>query len=206
MALTHTEYSALVAACRELRSGPDYRCNDYVTNLINTVLDFQMHTEVVGRSIAFFHANHTIRSHRKLLSIVNHFPDTKSGNLRLAEHLWGYRHWTRAKFLREILAQFDSRGIRGQESLRRWFTNAEFDRDVKGNFKTKEHSIGIALFHWLQLRLGVDTVKPDVHILRFVSDAIGRKASRKEVKNRGQTTVSRGSPPEVPPQFRGQFT
>ena len=37
--------------------------------------------------------------------------------------------------------------------------------------------MGIALFKWLQLRVGVDTVKPDVHILNFISKAVGRKVS-----------------------------
>ena len=180
MALTDKELSALVAACRTLPPGPDYRVDDYVANVMNTVLDFQMDSKVVEISTASFRDQHTIRSHRKLVSVVNGFSNTKSGNLRLAEHLWGYKHWTRAKFLRELLIQFETGGIRGQVSLRRWFSEADFAHDVKGQFKTKEHSSGIALFHWLQLRLGFDTVKPDVHILRFVEQAIGRKASPEE--------------------------
>ena len=177
MALTSKELAKLIDACKTLRPGPDYRVNDYVANVIDTVLDFQMHSKVVVASREHFYRNHIIRSHKGLLSIVSKFPNTKAGNLRLAQHLWGYNHWTRANFLRELLLQLDRRGIRNQTALKKWFTCADFERDVKGKFKTKKHSIGIALFHWLQLRLGVDTVKPDVHIRNFVSQTIGRQVS-----------------------------
>ena len=40
--------------------------------------------------------------------------------------------------------------------------------------------MGYAIFKWLQIRLGVDTVKPDVHVKKFVSDCIGRKAKDEE--------------------------
>ena len=180
MALTSKEASSLVAGCRRLKDGPDYRVNNYISNVMNTVLDFQMDSKVVGASSEHFRQYHHVNSHRKLAAIVASFPNRKAGNLRLAQHLWGYNHWTRAKFLREILKQFDARGIRGQASLKRWVESAEFVQDVKGQFKTKEHSIGYALFHWLQLRLGVDTVKPDVHIINFVSESVGRRVSAKE--------------------------
>ena len=175
MTLTEREGEKLARECRKLPLGPDYRVNDYVKNLLNTVLDFQMDTKVVSASMHHFETNHTVRSHRKLQALVDEFADTKGGNMKLAQHMWGNNHWTRAEFLRCLLAEFDTRGIRGQASLKRWFTQVDFSEDVKGQFRSQHHSIGIALFHWLQLRLGVDTVKPDVHILNFVERAIGRR-------------------------------
>ena len=50
----------------------------------------------------------------------------------------------------------------------------------EGKIRTKEHSMGYAIFKWLQLRLGVNTVKPDVHVKKFVSNCIGRKAKDEE--------------------------
>jgi len=38
----------------------------------------------------------------------------------------------------------------------------------------------LAIFKWLQGRVGVDTAKPDVHLMKFVSDCIGRKAKDEE--------------------------
>jgi hypothetical protein len=146
-----------------------------VLNLLTTVLDFQMKVEVVDRSLEYFSETRAIRSHRKLREIVDSFPNTKTGNQALANYLWNNNHWSRAQFLRTLLDSVEARGIRGQASLKRWAKNADFDTDVKGQFKTNLHSIGFALFHWLQLRLGIDTVKPDVHILNFVSSAIRRR-------------------------------
>jgi hypothetical protein len=36
-------------------------------------------------------------------------------------------------------------------------------------------------FNWLVMQLGVETVKPDIRLLRFVETAIGRKTSAEEV-------------------------
>ncbi|MEO0080898.1 MAG: hypothetical protein ABIL25_01230 [candidate division WOR-3 bacterium] len=37
--------------------------------------------------------------------------------------------------------------------------------------------LGYAVYQWLVMRLGVESVKPDVHVLRFVARTIGRKLS-----------------------------
>lgn len=180
MALTGREIQKLRTKCNMLKDGPDYRVDDYVSNLLNTVLDFQMNSDVVNSAINYYEDNHGFRIHKKLKDILADFPNTKKGNLALANFLWNNNHWSRAKFLRKIIAAFEERGIKGQKSLKKWVTQADFETDVKGKFKTKEHSIGYALFHWLRLRLGVDTVKADVHIMNFVSDAIGRKVSQED--------------------------
>jgi len=180
MALTQTELKKLRTQCDKLEDGPDYRTDDYVTNLLNTVLDFQMHVGPVASAMNHYEHTHGYRTHKKLKSLVDSFKNTKKGNLALANSLWNNNHWSRAKFLRMLIIEFENRGIKGQKSLKKWISEADFDTDIKGQFKTKEHSIGIALFQWLRLRLGVDTVKPDVHIVNFVSNATGRKVTQQE--------------------------
>ena len=180
MALTKREIQKLRTQCNKLEDGPDYRINDYVSNLMNTVLDFQMKVGPVESAVEYYEENHGYRTHKKLKAFIDSFPNTKNGNLELANTMWNNNHWTRAKFLRMLLYEFESRGIKGQQSLKKWVSNADFEKDIKGKFKTKEHSIGIALFQWLRLRLGVDTVKPDVHIMNFVSNAVGRRISQQE--------------------------
>jgi hypothetical protein len=180
MALSKREIQKLKTQCNKLKDGPDYRVNDYVTNLLNTALDFQMKVQTVHSSISHYENNHGYRSHKKLKELVEFHPNTKSGNLSLSQSLWGNNHWSRAKFLRKLIHEFERRGIKGQKSLKKWVTEADFKKDVKGQFKTKEHSIGIALFQWLRLRLGVDTVKPDVHIINFVTNSIGRNVKPQE--------------------------
>jgi hypothetical protein len=181
MTLLNSELRALHQACAKLKKGPDYRCDDYIGNLLNTVLDFQMRSPVVLKSITYFWENHEINTHKKLEILIARFPDTYLGNLQLANNLWGNNHWSRAKFLRVLMRCLDQRGIRGQKSLGRWFRNTDFEADVKGKFKTQEHSIGFVLFHWLCLRLGLETVKPDVHVRNFVRNVIGRAVPDREI-------------------------
>ncbi len=180
MALTNREIQKLRTKCNKLKDGPDYRINDYVKNLLNTALDFQMLVSTVTSAMDYYEENHGYRTHKKLKEFVAEFPNTKKGNLQLANSLWGNNHWSRAKFLRKIISEFDQRGIRGQQSLKKWINTADYESDIKGKFKTKEHSIAIGLFQWLRLRVGVDTVKPDVHIINFVSESIERRASQVE--------------------------
>ena len=180
MTMNTTEYRALYRTCRRLDDGPDYRMNNYALNLINTAIDFQSNVKTVNKAMCYYQEYIGYSSHRKLKSIVNQFPNTERGNKRLAQYLWSNNMWTRAEFLRELIHQFEIREIRGQQSLTRWLRNADFERDIKGQFKTEHHSIALALFHWLCLRCGIDTIKPDVHVINFVSDAIGRRASAGE--------------------------
>jgi hypothetical protein len=180
MALSKRELRRLQAACAKLEDGPSPRCKDYTANLNNLVLDFQMNTRSVIAAMEYFEETHRARTHRQLQTLLGAFPDTATDNRRLANVLWDNNHWTRARFLREVLRCFEQRGIRGQKSLERWVKNADFKRDVQGQFKTSEHSIGYALFQWLKVRLGVETIKPDVHVINFVSEAVGRRVKPEE--------------------------
>jgi hypothetical protein len=177
MNLSTNETRDLEAACKRLAPGPDYRMDDYIHNLIITVLDFQLNVQVVNSAFARFRKRHQFKRVGKLRTLLAQYPNSKKGNLALSQELWGYNLWTRAKFLRMIVEEFDSRSIKGQESLVRWLKRVKFDREIKGQFRTKEHSMGLAIFSWLQLRCGLPTVKPDVHVLNFVRQSIGRKVS-----------------------------
>lgn len=174
------EYKMLRRACKRLKDGPDYRMNHYALILINTVLDFQNRVEVVGRAEKYYMKNIGYESHRDVKRKVERFPDTKKGNKKLAKRLWSTKMWTRAEFLRILIREFENRGIKDRKSLKRWLRKADFERDVQGQFRTEHHSIGPAIFHWLCLRCGIDTVKPDTHILKFVSVCIGRRSNAKE--------------------------
>lgn len=198
MALSKRELRALRQACQRLGPGRDYRCDDYARNVLALVLDFRMHAGVAGAAAAHFRAHHGARvSHRALCRLLDAFPDTRPGNRALAQCLWGAQHWSRAAFLRALLAGFEARGIHGPRSLARWARAADFARDVRGQFRSREHSLGFALFHWLRLRAGVATVKPDVHVRAFVSRAISRQASAAEAVD-GLIAVARQLHPPGP--------
>lgn len=177
MALTPDEMDSLRKACDQLDDGPDYRCKDYVTNLLNMALDFQMRSKAVDAAVDYFKKTHKSKSHGQLKTLLAAYPNTKGGNRSLAKFLWNNNHWSRAKFLRKIMECLENRGVKDQRTLVRWAKEADFKRDVKGQFRTQEHSIGYTLFQWLQLRCGVNTVKPDVHVVNFVTSAVRRRVT-----------------------------
>src|SRR5207253_881411 len=97
-----------------------------------------------------------------LEGLLARFPDDQSGNTTLAVHLWGYRLWTRARMLRDLVRYFDARGVRTQAALHEWARSSEFGRDFAGQVR----GLGPAVYNWLVMRQGVETIRPDVHVMR----------------------------------------
>ncbi len=166
-------------AARELNPVPSgYVEADFVINLFETVLDFMMRTDSVVRAIEHYRDLRfgEIRTMEDLFHVMARFPDDKDGNIRLAQYLWNNRHWTRAGMLRRLAEFFDSIGVRDESALRDWAVRAEFKQDFQGRVK----GLGEAVFQALVMRQGVDTIKPDVHVHRFVEGALGRRLSDTE--------------------------
>jgi hypothetical protein len=152
---------------------------NFVLNIQETVLDYMMSTTAVIRALEHFnkHRSSEIGSMEDLEQLFARFPEDKEGNLALAQYLWGYNMWTRAEQLRRLTTYFRSIGVVDQPSLKAWAVESSFKRDFQGKVK----GLGIAVYHWLVMRLGVDTVKPDVHVRRFAEAAVGRPLSDEDV-------------------------
>lgn len=177
--LLEEDVARVLEACRELREASgSYLEDDFLVNLVATVVDFQTHTTAVERALRHFRrqVRPKLDDVRDLERLFGRFTDDRAGNTKLAEHLLGYRMWTRARMLRELVAYFGTVGVRDQASLRRWATSSTFE-DFRGQVK----GLGPAVYQWLVMRQGVDTVKPDVHVRRLVEGAIGRPAGDGEV-------------------------
>jgi hypothetical protein len=176
--LTDSEYAALIAACRNVPPAQgDYRIDDFVENLLLTVTDFQMHTKAVERARKHFQDH--VQAHASDLAslkiILSQYLDDKEGNTALAQRLWGYKLWSRAGMLRRLVEFFEAQGVVDQPGLERWAFKAQFKPHADTpHFEGQVSGLGIAVFHWLVMRQGVETIKPDVHVLRFVEKAIGR--------------------------------
>src|SRR5262249_49960545 len=141
-------------------AGPQVE-DDFVTNLLETVLDHQLRTGVVTAALEFFRANRRaeIRTLDDLERVAARVPPDGAGDPALALHLWGSRSWTRARQLRSLAGVFRSMGVVDATTLRAWAhasESADFEGRVKG--------LGRAVYEALVMRQGVDTVKPDVHV------------------------------------------
>jgi len=156
-----------------------YLEDDYVTNLLLTVLDFRLHERIVKKADAFFKENRQaeIRTAADLKRLLARYPDDKAGNTRLAQYLWGYKYWNRAHQLRDLLAYFECIGVTSQKALRQWAQFSNFDSDFKGRIR----GLGFAVYQWLVMRQGVETIKPDVHVRRFVESIIHRTPTDDEL-------------------------
>ena len=153
--------------------------DDFILNIQTTVLDIQMSTTTVLRALEHFQAKrgNRIRTIADLRRALHRFSDDREGNIALARYLWGYNLWTRAHMLRVLTAYFDRIGVRDQHALRSWAATSDFKSDFEGKVK----GLGFAAYKSLLMRQGVDTVKPDTHVRRFVEAAIGRRARDTEV-------------------------
>lgn len=152
---------------------------DFVMNMLETVVDYMMQTTAVTRALAHFrtHRSSEIRSMADLEGVLARFPDDKDGNTALAQYLWGYKLWTRAQQLRGLTRYFRSIGVIDQPSLHAWASQSSFRSDFEGKIK----GLGIAVYQWLIMRQGIETVKPDVHLHRFSESVLGRRLSDTDV-------------------------
>jgi hypothetical protein len=179
-AVTEAEFEAIKQACAALPPAEGiYLVDDYVDNLLLTVIDYQTHTTAVERAMEFFKKNlrPSIRTHDDLAAFLSRYPEDKEGNIAAAEALVGYRMWTRLGQLRRLVEFFEAEGVTAQDALRRWALKAEFKRDFEGKIR----GLGFAVFHWLVMRQGVESIKPDVRVHRFVARTIGRGLTDQQV-------------------------
>ncbi|HDS84608.1 MAG TPA: hypothetical protein ENN97_05360 [Phycisphaerales bacterium] len=169
---TQEDFESVLQKCRAIRPAQNnYLENDFIINLFCTVLDFQMSSVTVVRALNFYRNNrwNDIRTLEQLKNILNRFEDSKEGNIAAAQYLWNYKLWTRVGMLRQLIVFFEARGVVDQPSLKRWASNSSFKTDFEGKIK----GLGYAVYNWLVMRQGIETVKPDVHLRRFVQNIVG---------------------------------
>jgi hypothetical protein len=174
--ISPTEYQAIIQACRLLpKPQGNYHVEDFVENLLLTVLDYQMQGAVVANAVRHFRRHHgsTLQNYDALRRfLAEHADDTDA-----ALQLWGYRYSKRLGQLRRLVEYFGSLPdpVTDQTALRRWAgrpDSADFGGKIKG--------LKRAIYKWLVMRVGVDTVKPDTHVKRWLQMVAGRSFSDDE--------------------------
>jgi hypothetical protein len=169
---TSDDICRLADACRSLPLRPwDYEEHDYMTNVLLTVLDLMMRNVTVERSISYYKEQRwqEVRTLDDLEALLGRHPHDKEGNRQIARYLWGNDHWTRVGWLRGLAAFLVREDLRTQEQLRYWAHRSDYKKDFAGRVPY----LGPAAYRWLLMRLGVDTVKPDVHVRRFAENIVG---------------------------------
>jgi len=165
------QYERLVERCRSLPETKLFNSKDYVTNLMITVLDLRLQTLVVERALEFYRVNRSQQIHTS--GHLKQLLELGTPDVDIAVHLWGYHYGNRVATLRQLVKFFESNGITTQAALVAWARQADFERDFKGRVP----GLAYAAFKWLVIRLGVDTIKPDLHVLNFVEAAVGKRLS-----------------------------
>lgn len=74
-----------------------------------------------------------------------------------------------------MVFNINKNGIDDLEGMRLFASSPNFYKEITG-----VKGIGIATARYLAILLKIDTVKPDVHILRFINQSIGRKVSEQK--------------------------
>ncbi len=146
--------------------------NDYIVNLFLTVLDFRLRSTLVGVAIRHYRAKRwdEIRTFSDLHLFLRGYHDSADENVEAALYLWGYRYWTRLSLLRRLLNYFESIHVLTQQELIAWARKSSYDADFKGRIP----GMGLAVYQWLVMRQGVETLKPDTRLQRFVTRIIKR--------------------------------
>jgi hypothetical protein len=169
--ITKQEYLLLLENCSNLSpSRGTYLENDYIVNLFLTVLDFRLRSTLVGAAIRHYRAKHwdEIRTFSDLRFFLRGYHDNADENIKAALYLWGYRYWTRLSLLRKLLNYFESIHVLTQQELVAWAGKSRYDTDFKGCIP----GMGLAVYQWLVMRQGVETLKPDTRLQSFVARII----------------------------------
>lgn len=178
--LTDEEFTKLATAVAGLPFiRPTKWETDYLEDVMHTVLNFHIQEPVVINALNFFQlqvqSQHRINDHQQLKALLAKFPNDKDGNEAAAIFLWSNRHWTRIELLRRLLDFFESIGVTDQASLHSWIKTATFEADFRG----KVNGLGIAVWEWLRIRCGIDSIKPDIWVINFSKRVVGKRISEK---------------------------
>ena len=160
----------LLKACAALPVPEDvYAENDFLADVLETVLNFRLRRATVTKALAHFQVN--CRDRIKGFSDLEEVLASHNDDLSVATYLWGNRHWKRVTLPRPLVVFFRSEKLTDEVSLKRWAEKSCFERDFEGRVP----GLAFAVYKWLVMRAGVQTIKPDTHLRNFVSSVTGEE-------------------------------
>jgi hypothetical protein len=171
-ALLDRACAAVPPPARPPAIGTDADYPNFVENLMLTVLDLQLHNVIVNNAITHYrtHRRDEVGSLDDLEAALSRYSADAVGNREAATYLWGYKYGDRLGHLRSLTAWARDNDILDQSALMAWAYRSNYRRDWFGQIK----GLGPAAYCWLLMRMGVDIVKPDTWLHRFLRQAVGR--------------------------------
>jgi hypothetical protein len=170
--ISETEYELLLEQCRALPPAEgNYLVDDYIENLLLTVLDYQNEILKLTKAMDYFRTRRReeIRELADLLHLLLKYPDDKKGNMQAARYLWNNYSWNRAALLRRLSDYFADAGITSQERLKAWAQDVTYQE-----FKGQVPGMGYVLYQRMIMRLGIEALKPETHVIDFANSVIDR--------------------------------
>ncbi|MBO0419687.1 hypothetical protein JZO80_05885 [Vagococcus fluvialis] len=151
---------------------------NYYDNPCLVILDAVMsrsrvYEKTVVPRIKYFQLNYSyINSLEKLIAIIN-----EVGVEQFAPKYLDYRFKQLGQVLLDTANVFNDNRLTTNdlESMKRFASSPDYYKEIQ-----KVKGIGIATARYLAILLNIDTVKPDVHILKFISNALDRKVKEQE--------------------------
>ena len=146
-------------------------CVDLVLSINRKYYDF-----VVPRVKHFQDTYQDVRTLKEILNLINHI-----GTENFAS-VWNYNHLQRVLLLENVVSylnQLHEKLSKNNytdneiEVLRKWAKEVS----LKDNEFMRIKGIGVATAQYLRILLGVDTVKPDVHIKSSLNEVYNKKFS-----------------------------
>jgi hypothetical protein len=170
--ITDKEYNLLVQKCRALPPAEDHRVvGDFIENLLLTVLDYQIEPAKLTKALDYYRnrRRQEISDFTGLQRLLSKHPDDKPGNTRVSRYLWNNYSWNRVALLRKLAAYFAAEEIASQDSLQDWAQYIRYE-----DFQGKVPGMGYVLYQKLIMRQGIQAIKPETHVMDFVSSVIDR--------------------------------
>lgn len=179
-AVSDPEMETLLDALRGLPDAAGtYLEGDLLTNIFLTVLDLNMQPTTVSKAIRHYRRRRSgeLWSLPDLQSLLERYPDGTEGNRQIAQYLWDNRYANRVEWMRSLVDWLVAKDLTSGDKLRAWMPTADFDRDFKDQVK----GLDVAAYNGLIIRLGADTVKPDILLHEYVEALVGHRVSDEEV-------------------------
>ena len=180
--IAESDISAIATQLKRISSdvssptGPEWSYPPAV-KVIDCVLSLnrKYDTFVIPRLKTFMSNHPEIQRVVELAKLMDHYPTPHA----FVQQEINYNHEDRARILDSVVKYFCTilAAAKTLEQEKEKLTQWAIESKPHGYQTLRIKGFGIAGFQYLRMLFGADTTKPDVHIIRFLSDILNRRVS-----------------------------